>query len=117
MCLCSVIFWFGDLNYRLSDMDTEVVRKLATSGRYEDLLKNDQLLKQMSLKKCFSGYKEGMITFKPTYKYDPGSDNWDTRYVLLLCCPTPPFPLPFPCYLYVVVYNPFLQQYNTKNLV
>ena len=29
--------------------------------------------------KCFPKYKEGMITFQPTYKYNPGTDDWD-RY-------------------------------------
>lgn len=27
----------------------------------------------------FFGYKEGPITFLPTYKYDNGTDNYDTR--------------------------------------
>lgn len=30
--------------------------------------------------RVFSGYKEGIITFLPTYKYDNGSDEYDTRY-------------------------------------
>ena len=69
----------GDLNYRISDPDTERVRRLADEGKYKELLANDQLIKQQKEKKCFNGFKEGSIKFKPTYKYDPGSDNWDTR--------------------------------------
>ena len=60
-------------------MDTELVRKLADEGKYEELLANDQLIKQRKEKKCFQDFKEGNIKFKPTYKYDPGSDKWDTR--------------------------------------
>lgn len=30
----------------------------------------------------FPGYKEGLITFLPTYKYDIGTDIYDTRYKL-----------------------------------
>ena len=26
----------------------------------------------------FTGYMEGRISFKPTYKFDPGTDVWDT---------------------------------------
>lgn len=28
----------------------------------------------------FKGYKEGLISFLPTYKYDVGTDIYDTRY-------------------------------------
>ena len=73
------MFWLGDLNYRISDMDSDLVRRLADRGQYEELLANDQLIKQQKENKCFKGFKEGNIKFKPTYKYDPGTDNWDTR--------------------------------------
>jgi phosphatidylinositol-bisphosphatase len=26
----------------------------------------------------FTGYTEGKLTFPPTYKFDPGTDNWDS---------------------------------------
>lgn len=38
----SQIFWFGDLNYRLSMSDTKV-RKLVALKRWDELLKNDQV--------------------------------------------------------------------------
>ena len=79
----SVVFWLGDLNYRVSDLDSDVVRRLADAAQYEELLANDQLNRQRNEKKCFKGFQEGNINFKPTYKYDPGTDNWDTRYVSL----------------------------------
>ena len=63
-------------------MDSELVRRLADKGQYHILLPNDQLIKQKKEKKCFKGFLEGDIKFKPTYKYDPGTDNWDTRYVI-----------------------------------
>lgn len=63
-------------------MDTDMVRQLADKGEYEELLVNDQLIKQKNEKKCFNGFQEGHIKFKPTYKYDPGTDNWDTRCII-----------------------------------
>jgi len=80
-CLFSIVIWLGDLNYRVSDMDSELVRRLADKGQYKILLANDQLIRQKDEKKCFKGFQEGVINFKPTYKYDPGTDNWDTRWV------------------------------------
>ena len=77
----SAVFWLGDLNYRISEMDSDLVRRLADTGKYDELLENDQLIKQRSERKCFRGFKEGEIKFKPTYKYDPGTDNWDTRWI------------------------------------
>jgi len=37
------------------------------------LLAHDQLYKQQLLEKSFKGYKEGKISFLPTYKYDVGT--------------------------------------------
>lgn len=43
------------------------------------LLKNyDQLYCQMNLKNCFHGYSEGEINYLPTYKYNPGTNEWDS---------------------------------------
>ena len=36
----------------------------------------------MAAGKVFQGYSEGKIGFRPTYKFDPGTDDWDTRFVL-----------------------------------
>ncbi|XP_048578067.1 inositol polyphosphate 5-phosphatase OCRL isoform X3 [Nematostella vectensis] len=72
-----VTFWLGDLNYRVN-MECELSKGLIDQGRLEELLKCDQLIKQKEVKKCFSGFHEPPITFRPTYKYDPGTDNWDS---------------------------------------
>ncbi|XP_015777933.1 PREDICTED: inositol polyphosphate 5-phosphatase OCRL-1-like [Acropora digitifera] len=73
-----IIVWLGDLNYRIGGMDNTEVRMLADRGKYEPLLVKDQLTQQRNHKKCFEGFHEGSITFKPTYRYDPGTDVWDT---------------------------------------
>lgn len=49
-------------------------------GTLESLLKHDQLLKQRREGKAFTGYREGKITFLPTYKYDVCTVGvWDSE--------------------------------------
>ena len=79
----SQVYWLGDLNYRITDMDLRLVKENIDQGNYEPLLEYDQLRQQHGVKNVFAGYQEGPITFRPTYKYDPETDNWDSRYVAL----------------------------------
>lgn len=72
------IFWFGDMNYRIMDLDLERVKALIDKQCYSMLLEHDQLKIQHSLKKIFVGFTEGSIHFVPTYKYDPGTNDWDS---------------------------------------
>ncbi|XP_040957147.1 type I inositol polyphosphate 5-phosphatase 2 isoform X1 [Gossypium hirsutum] len=69
------IFWFGDLNYRLSMSDTKV-RKLVALKRWDELLKNDQLHNELHSGHIFNGWKEGVIDFPPTYKYEMNSNRY-----------------------------------------
>ncbi|XP_040985910.1 type I inositol polyphosphate 5-phosphatase 2-like isoform X3 [Juglans microcarpa x Juglans regia] len=69
------IFWFGDLNYRINMLDTEV-RKLVALRRWDELLKNDQLSKELRSGHVFDGWNEGVIDFPPTYKYETNSDRY-----------------------------------------
>lgn len=73
-----VILWLGDLNYRIEELDVEKVKKLVEEKAFHTLYAHDQLKIQVAAKTVFEGFTEGEITFQPTYKYDTGSDNWDT---------------------------------------
>ncbi|CAB4015709.1 inositol polyphosphate 5-phosphatase OCRL-1 isoform X2 [Paramuricea clavata] len=73
-----VVFWFGDLNYRI-DLPNETVRNYIDTNQYHDLVEHDQLIAQMRNEKCFQKFKEGWIQFQPTYKYNPGTDDWDSE--------------------------------------
>ena len=53
------IYWFGDLNYRITDMQTDQVKKLLEANEFEKLLKFDQLKRQHEKKKVFVNFKEG----------------------------------------------------------
>jgi phosphatidylinositol-bisphosphatase len=72
-----LIFWFGDLNYRL-DLSRERALALLQARRLEDMFVCDQLYQQRMLGNAFVGYKETRPAFWPTYKYDLGSSEYDT---------------------------------------
>jgi len=70
-------FVFGDLNFRL-DLEEYTAKMLINSKQYNDLLVHDQLCKAKHVNSSLIEFTEGPITFDPTYKYDIGSDNYDT---------------------------------------
>nr|CAD7445363.1 unnamed protein product [Timema bartmani] len=72
------VYWLGDLNYRITDRDAKEVKDFIDEGNFDVVLQYDQLNQQHKLRNVFVGYREGNITFRPTYKYDPGTDNWDS---------------------------------------
>lgn len=73
-----VILWLGDLNYRIEELDVEKVKMLIEEKAFQTLYAYDQLKIQVAAKTVFEGFTEGELTFQPTYKYDTGSDDWDT---------------------------------------
>ncbi|CAH1405483.1 unnamed protein product [Nezara viridula] len=72
------IYWLGDLNYRITEIDPKYVKDCVERDSFQKVLEYDQLIKQCRAQTVFVGFKEGSITFKPTYKYDTGTDNWDS---------------------------------------
>ena len=71
------IIWLGDFNYRIG-LGHEVARQLVGAGDLETLYANDQLNLQMVAGMAFPFYSESRVTFSPTYKFDVGTDNYDT---------------------------------------
>jgi Endonuclease/Exonuclease/phosphatase family len=86
------VIWIGDFNYRIG-LGAERVRQLVKAGDLESLYENDQasssdvkvslsntlqLNLQMVAGLTFPYYSEARITFNPTYKYDLGSDEYDS---------------------------------------
>ncbi|KAF0754717.1 inositol polyphosphate 5-phosphatase OCRL-1 [Aphis craccivora] len=72
------VYWFGDLNYRITEMDAISVKDLVRKNNFKTVLEADQLKQQHRAGNVFKGYKEGSINFLPTYKYDPGTNDWDS---------------------------------------
>eukprot|EP00833_Pecoramyces_ruminatium_P009944 jgi/Orpsp1_1/1183976/evm.model.c7180000087459.1 len=73
-----IVIWLGDFNYRINNLSNEVVRQMIQDDHLTELLKYDQLKSQKDKGIIFENYQEGPIKFKPTYKFDVGTDNYDT---------------------------------------
>jgi len=75
-----LVFWFGDLNYRIDEsISLEQVMEWSNNGNFKDLRINDQLNLERAAGRVFQGFEEEELTFKPTYKYQPGTDHYDVR--------------------------------------
>lgn len=70
----------GDLNYRIDTMSRDTVVMAVKAGNLAKLLERDQLLVARRRNAAFRlrAFEELPITFAPTYKYDVGTDNYDT---------------------------------------
>ncbi|XP_075688627.1 phosphatidylinositol polyphosphate 5-phosphatase type IV-like [Rhinoderma darwinii] len=74
------VFWFGDLNFQLKE-DRKNVESLLKNIKGRDmssLLKHDHLNEAKNNGSIFVGFKEHTIEFLPTYKFDIGTDTYDT---------------------------------------
>ena len=49
----SVVFWIGDLNYRISDIDSEVCKQMITKGQLQQLLENNDQVFALFCHNCF----------------------------------------------------------------
>ncbi|XP_027646825.1 inositol polyphosphate 5-phosphatase K isoform X1 [Falco biarmicus] len=74
-----VLFWFGDLNFRIADYGIHFVRESINNKRYNLLWEKDQLNMAKKKEAFLQEFIEGPLQFKPTYKFDLYSDVYDTR--------------------------------------
>jgi len=70
----------GDLNYRIDTMSRDTVVIAVKANNLGKLLERDQLLVAKRRNPTFRlrAFAEMPITFAPTYKYDVGTDNYDS---------------------------------------
>ncbi|KAI1103065.1 DNase I-like protein [Jackrogersella minutella] len=70
----------GDLNYRIDTMSRDTVVIAVKQNNLAKLLERDQLLVARRRNPAFKlrAFDEMPIEFAPTYKYDVGTDNYDT---------------------------------------
>lgn len=74
-----ICFFSGDMNYRIN-MQRQVATKAIQENEFEKLLESDQLTNQLRKNPGMRlrVFQESQITFAPTYKFDVGTDNYDS---------------------------------------
>lgn len=83
-----IVMWLGDLNYRIDEsIPLEDVFQRIQSGDYQSLRDTDQLNIERARGNVFQEFNEGVLNFAPTYKYQPGTDEYDRRPEKKIRCP------------------------------
>ncbi|XP_042298666.1 inositol polyphosphate 5-phosphatase K isoform X4 [Sceloporus undulatus] len=73
-----VLFWFGDLNFRIEDYGLHFIRESINKSRFSLLWEKDQLNMAKKREAFLQEFSEGPLKFKPTYKFDLYSNEYDT---------------------------------------
>uniref|UniRef100_A0A4W4HQI9 Inositol polyphosphate-related phosphatase domain-containing protein n=1 Tax=Electrophorus electricus TaxID=8005 RepID=A0A4W4HQI9_ELEEL len=73
-----VVFWFGDLNFRIEGYDIHVVKSAIENNKLSLLWEKDQLNMAKISESVLDGFMEGLLNFPPTYKFDVGTHTYDT---------------------------------------
>ncbi|XP_028914190.1 phosphatidylinositol 4,5-bisphosphate 5-phosphatase A isoform X4 [Ornithorhynchus anatinus] len=73
-----IVFWFGDLNFRIESYDLHFVKFAIDNNKLHQLWEKDQLNMAKSSWPVLKGFQEGPLTFAPTFKFDVGTNKYDT---------------------------------------
>ncbi|KAM9468894.1 inositol polyphosphate 5-phosphatase Ka isoform 2-T2 [Clarias gariepinus] len=73
-----LLFWLGDLNFRIEDHGMHFIRNCITSKNFNLLWSKDQLTMMKKKIPRLQQFEEGPLDFQPTYKFDLNSDNYDS---------------------------------------
>lgn len=78
----SYVFWFGDLNFRLTEEATsspQEIRDMVGDDRLDELIDKDQLSMIRRQGRAFSQMEERLPAFPPTFKFEPGTSDYDMK--------------------------------------
>ncbi|KAM9318185.1 inositol polyphosphate 5-phosphatase K-like isoform 2-T2 [Pholidichthys leucotaenia] len=73
-----LVFWFGDLNFRIQDHGMHFVRTCINNQTFNLLWSKDQLIMMKQKEQMLQEFEEGPLDFQPTYKFDLNSDTYDS---------------------------------------
>lgn len=79
----SYVFWFGDLNFRLENeaWSPSDIKKMIEEDRIEELAAQDQLSLVRKQGRAFRELEERTPAFPPTFKFEPGTCEYDLKCV------------------------------------
>ncbi|CAN9511143.1 unnamed protein product [Ophioblennius macclurei] len=75
-----LVFWLGDLNFRIQDHGMHFVQTCITDQTYSLLWSKDQLIMMKKKEQMLQEFKEGPLDFQPTYKFDRNSNTYDSSF-------------------------------------
>lgn len=74
------MFWFGDLNFRLTGDDSaNDIDKMIKENRLQDLFAKDQLSLIKNHERAFVELQEDKPTFAPTFKFEKGTSDYNLK--------------------------------------
>ncbi|XP_061509801.1 phosphatidylinositol 4,5-bisphosphate 5-phosphatase A isoform X1 [Anopheles gambiae] len=76
------VFWFGDLNFRLTGEATtsaDEIRAMVARDELKQLIEKDQLLLVRREGRAFAQLQERLPQFPPTFKFEHGSNEYDMK--------------------------------------
>ncbi|XP_050090574.1 phosphatidylinositol 4,5-bisphosphate 5-phosphatase A-like isoform X3 [Anopheles aquasalis] len=76
------VFWFGDLNFRLTGEATtspDEIRAMVARDELKQLIERDQLLLVRREGRAFQKLQERLPQFPPTFKFEHGSNEYDMK--------------------------------------
>uniref|UniRef100_A0AAG5DM21 Inositol polyphosphate-related phosphatase domain-containing protein n=1 Tax=Anopheles atroparvus TaxID=41427 RepID=A0AAG5DM21_ANOAO len=76
------VFWFGDLNFRLTGEATtsaDEIRAMVARDELKQLIEKDQLLLVRREGRAFQKLQERLPQFPPTFKFEHGSNEYDMK--------------------------------------
>ncbi|KAK9391693.1 phosphatidylinositol 4-5-bisphosphate 5-phosphatase A [Crotalus adamanteus] len=73
-----LVFWFGDLNFRIDSLDIRYVKYAIDNSILHQLWEKDQLNIAKTTWPILKGFQEGFLNFPPTFKFDVGTNMYDT---------------------------------------
>ncbi|ELP94993.1 type II inositol-1,4,5-trisphosphate 5-phosphatase precursor, putative [Entamoeba invadens IP1] len=74
-----IVFWMGDLNYRLDEEDSVIREKIKSKTAYELVPEKDQLVVQRRIVPLLGQFTEAPINFLPTYKFVIGTQEYHEK--------------------------------------